>query len=458
MLQGRSPTFKQGLAVFAGTCLIFGLIVAFVTGALRQTLRKQIVQRDAEVLQSLVMLEMDQATERGELGKDISEFELFGILLDTSKMRGVFALRLYDPAGLLLDNLPYEAVAGDVREEAFDAVLSLEPYAVWEKAAPMSRYFVGGEEEDKAYPVLEVNLPVFRPGEGHILAIAQYVLNGEKIEAEYNRLDASLIKQAGVAVLGGAALMGLLIAYTFNRLARAHRTLEERNLKLTAANATLSQAMRSTAVGAISAHMLHELKNPLSGLTMISQSKKGQDPVWDAISTSTTSMQGIIHEVLSVLHQEDDPDAPHSNGAELTARLKEKFAPVTESSAVNLEINLPESRALDPYQANILYLVLANLANNAMEAMEHEGRIVIHSDDANIYIKDNGKGLPENVQRKLFKPVKSTKEGGTGLGLVISHELAKSIGSDLALNETGPGGTVFTVSWPKEKVHDVPAA
>jgi signal transduction histidine kinase len=67
-------------------------------------------------------------------------------------------------------------------------------------------------------------------------------------------------------------------------------------------------------------------------------------------------------------------------------------------------------------------------------------------------VRDAGGGIPENVRPRLFLPGRSSKAGGTGLGLAISHLLAREIGAELALVQTGPAGTTFSVSLPRRPV------
>ena len=66
-----------------------------------------------------------------------------------------------------------------------------------------------------------------------------------------------------------------------------------------------------------------------------------------------------------------------------------------------------------------------------------------------IDVTDNGPGIAEPVQDKLFQPfATATREGGSGLGLTIARDLARAHGGDITLVETGPGGTRFRVDIP----------
>jgi signal transduction histidine kinase len=66
-----------------------------------------------------------------------------------------------------------------------------------------------------------------------------------------------------------------------------------------------------------------------------------------------------------------------------------------------------------------------------------------------IHVSDSGTGIPEKVRERLFQPFAgSARSGGSGLGLVISRELARAHGGDISLVETGAKGTTFRVEIP----------
>jgi signal transduction histidine kinase len=111
-----------------------------------------------------------------------------------------------------------------------------------------------------------------------------------------------------------------------------------------------------------------------------------------------------------------------------------------------------------------LFRILSNLVRNAVQALEQhraegsnvagliqikakrDGRKVV------IDVSDNGPGVPAMARAKLFKAFQgSTRKGGTGLGLVIAHELAKAHSGSLTLLDTSPGAT-FRVEIPDRPI------
>ncbi|HZS93255.1 MAG TPA: ATP-binding protein [Chloroflexota bacterium] len=98
--------------------------------------------------------------------------------------------------------------------------------------------------------------------------------------------------------------------------------------------------------------------------------------------------------------------------------------------------------------------VWLNLVDNALDAAGNDGQVAIRTghDDGGVWVEiaDNGPGIPETIQRRIYEPFFTTKEPGkgTGLGLDIARRIVVDRhGGDLAL-QSGPGDTRFTVRLP----------
>ncbi|MFY0625843.1 MAG: hypothetical protein JXR07_06100 [Reichenbachiella sp.] len=101
--------------------------------------------------------------------------------------------------------------------------------------------------------------------------------------------------------------------------------------------------------------------------------------------------------------------------------------------------------------------VFVNLIGNASDAIDFKGTITIRTtnlDDDNIQlqIQDDGKGISEEVQRKIFDPFYTTKSvgKGTGLGLSITYGIIEKHGGSIKVDSEVGKGTVFTVTIPKK--------
>ena len=98
--------------------------------------------------------------------------------------------------------------------------------------------------------------------------------------------------------------------------------------------------------------------------------------------------------------------------------------------------------------ANLVALILVNLVQNAVEATPRGMSVHLlfrrDADSIVAEVREEGPGFPET--RPVFAPCQSTKEGGSGIGLAISKQLANHLGAGLELRESSPQGSVFILT------------
>ena len=100
--------------------------------------------------------------------------------------------------------------------------------------------------------------------------------------------------------------------------------------------------------------------------------------------------------------------------------------------------------------------VILNLLLNATQAMPEGGTIELElaqTSDADgdwivTRVRDTGMGIDEELQEKLFTPFFTTKEDGTGLGLVTSRKIIEAHGGNIVVDSTPGVGTCFTIALP----------
>jgi predicted Zn finger-like uncharacterized protein len=93
---------------------------------------------------------------------------------------------------------------------------------------------------------------------------------------------------------------------------------------------------------------------------------------------------------------------------------------------------------------------------NAQQAMEgNPGEVTVttvcsNSSHVQVQVKDNGPGIPEDLQAKIFEPFFTTKEvgKGTGLGLSVSYGIIKEHKGDIQVESSPETGTIFKISLP----------
>jgi PAS domain S-box-containing protein len=216
---------------------------------------------------------------------------------------------------------------------------------------------------------------------------------------------------------------------------------------------------RLAALGMLAAGVAHEVNTPLTGISSYAQlllaDTAPNDPKYDILKKMEQQTFRASHLVNNLLNF-----ARSQRSIEETVDLAElvrNTVSVNENlmKAREVSIHVPDLPSMkvrgDFYQ---LQQVLTNLLLNARDASHKGGNIwlCLQQDDgqAVLIVKDDGRGVPEELIDKIFQPLVTTKrgQGGTGLGLAISERIIRSHGGDIQV-ESSPGqGATFSVTLP----------
>lgn len=458
-LDWRQHPERAAGTILVITALLFAVAAGWPTWRLRADLRAQVLQREARALQSMVDLQLDGLQEQLEttgLGAELEDW--FPALLETSKLRGVLALRLQDAAGTVRVALPVVAgepavTAGDwERLRRGESLARLHPDAQPQHWFKLSAPTAGAAPA----PLLDVLVPLHPPGRPDFSGAARYWIDGAEVGRELAALDRSLLWRVGLTFSLGLVLALGVLAWSFGRLASANRRLSERTADLLRANRELNLAAKTSAVGAIAAHLIHGLRNPLAGLESFitgpavgeeESPRRGVD--WQQAVETTARVRSLVNEVVAILREErEGRDAFVLTLREVATQAESKIAPLAAARNLRVVVCSVEDGELSNRRANLVLLVLDNLLRNACEASP-EGctvtLLVAQAPDGRIefLVQDEGPGLPAAVQQHLFQPVSTGKPGGSGIGLAISRHLARHAGGDLELVNSAESGSTF---------------
>ena len=218
----------------------------------------------------------------------------------------------------------------------------------------------------------------------------------------------------------------------------------------------LRKAERMALIGETVAMVGHDLRNPLqaiSGALYVLRQKFGS-----TADTETTEMLGFIESGLEYADNIVKELLDYSR--EIRLELTETTVNAVTETAL-LQVKIPENVSVKNITQNHPRLlvdaakmrrVFINLVVNAVDAMSKGGELTIVSTEAGeileIKISDTGEGIPDDVMRNLWKPLKTTKSKGMGLGLAICKRIVEAHGGSIEVESSLGKGTTFTIKLP----------
>ncbi|MBZ0170389.1 Multi-sensor signal transduction histidine kinase [Candidatus Methylomirabilis lanthanidiphila] len=278
-------------------------------------------------------------------------------------------------------------------------------------------------------------------------------------DARLTRQDGSHVVISAVSSLisdGTGQARGIVLAI---RDQTGIRELEER----------LQRSDRLAALGTVAAGVAHEIRNPLAGLRGAAQLLEGEPDFPPALSEYTSvivkevdRLGAIVERLLSFA----TPRGPVLRSCNLHEILDSLlFLERVPLDAAHIAVQrqydpqLPDILA-DPSEVRQLFL---NLIRNAAEAMSDGGDLTVRTryersakrcggrSVAVAEILDQGSGFDPEIERHLFTPFFTTKEGGTGLGLAICLRIVEDHGGAMEATSSPGRGSTFRVWLPLAK-------
>jgi signal transduction histidine kinase len=272
-----------------------------------------------------------------------------------------------------------------------------------------------------------------------------------------------------------ASLRGILIASVVLLLALVaamgwviyRDTIAPLRTKLVRSQTLLERQQKLATLGTLAAGIAHEIRNPLTSLkARLYTLEKHLQAVpaarkdTDIISAEISRLEHIVQDVLSFARP-SDPKLEIIAADTVIREVQGLMSPDLESRGLHLVVeSSPE--LLIRADSGHLKQVLVNLVRNAAEAIDGKGTVTLRTRPARapfggretaaviLEVADDGKGIPPEVEKRLFDPFFSTKETGTGLGLPIAARIVEKHGG-LLQYQTRPGhGTTFGVVLRRE--------
>jgi PAS domain S-box-containing protein len=241
----------------------------------------------------------------------------------------------------------------------------------------------------------------------------------------------------------------------------------------------IKEQERLAAIGELSAGIAHEIRNPLASLSGSVEVLKNelslseeQKTLFDLIQKETARLNSIITDFLFFART----TPPHLERMDAARAVRETVELLKSNPAYRLfdiELKLLAPNAWVQGDEGHLKQILINLAVNGLEAMEknlsdspsgsNRGKKLLivcgykarqPEDDPSPFVSvtDEGKGIPQNLQAKIFQPFFSTKKSGTGLGLPIVQRLVTNLQGTLDFSSEPGKGTTFILFLKRPQV------
>jgi signal transduction histidine kinase len=465
MVSSERFSWRLPLLVALTINLSFGAVIAGLTFSLRKSLKREVLNRELEAIDAVVTMQVRAApTPLKEFGDEDSSDDLFAAVLESSRLRGVLAVQLFDAQGKFRTSLPLGVTGSPGAKPPGMAVESGQRWAHFFPDGSLETLYGIDAESGKDYPpvpLMQIAVPLrAEDRRASPLGMAHFWIDGRPIAEEFARIDRGLAWQTGIAFLSSALTLTAVFFWAFAKVQQSNASLRLQGADLARANQELAFVAKTAAIGAISAHLVHEIKNPLSGLEyfVASESTKSTDPAlaenWRLAAEATRRLRDLINQVVGVLRDESLPEARYKvTTTELIEMVENRLAKTIDRTGVRLVRPAGEPVDLSARAANLSALILTNIAGNAIEAAEKDTTVSLTffatELDVTFVVSDAGPGLPPNVRDCLFQPITSTKPGGSGIGLALSRQLAQQAGGRLELKHTGETGTTFSLTVPR---------
>ena len=218
----------------------------------------------------------------------------------------------------------------------------------------------------------------------------------------------------------------------------------------------LREATALARLGEMAAVIAHEVKNPLAavrGAIQVLGTRLPPGPADGAIVKEILARLDSLNDLIQDLLVFARPPKPKLMQTDLRALLQSvatllKTDPVFSMQDIAIAADVPPLMA----DANLLTIVFQNLLINSAQAMQGRGRITVTADVEDgwhrIAVIDQGPGIPPEIRADLFRPFKTTKARGTGLGMATAKRLVEMHGGRIEVVCPPPGGTTVTLYLP----------
>jgi putative PEP-CTERM system histidine kinase len=215
-----------------------------------------------------------------------------------------------------------------------------------------------------------------------------------------------------------------------------------------------AQSREFEAVHRLTSFVVHDLKNSISSLSLLSQNalKNFDDREFqrDALKTIATTV-GRMQALLGRLSAAPESAPLRVEPADLAALMLDAARPIVRDDRISVVKEL--APVIAPVDAQAITKVIQNLVVNAVQSIDGRGTVTLRTGEesgrAVFSVSDTGCGMSEEfVRQQLFAPFRSTKKSGWGIGLYHAKGIVTAHRGTVDVSSQEGAGTTFTVRLP----------
>ncbi|WP_163537717.1 ATP-binding protein [Gracilibacillus sp. YIM 98692] len=216
------------------------------------------------------------------------------------------------------------------------------------------------------------------------------------------------------------------------------------------------QSEKLALVGEMAASSAHEIRNPLTVihgfLALMAETLQEEDLEkfnYTLMMKEMDRLYSIVEQML-LMSKQNEPNKEKIKIKQVLEELVPLLTNTLHAKGIDLSVQLQDECIYA--DAKQLKQVLLNLIRNSMEAIESGGNIRISSQvkgkHYELFVEDDGSGIPEHIKKSLFEPFSTSKSNGTGLGLNVVKKIITNHGGDIKVYRSDERGTVFQITFP----------
>lgn len=211
--------------------------------------------------------------------------------------------------------------------------------------------------------------------------------------------------------------------------------------------------------GQLAAGIAHEIRNPLAAIKGFLQLMKSGHPAKQEylviISEEMSRIEDILSELLMLAKPQISKHMPKDIG-QLIQQIVILLGTQANLKSIEVKVSIDDELPLLVCDENQIKQVIINFIKNALEATASGGVIKVSvrklgQSAIEIVIRDTGCGISKDRLARLGEPFYTTKEKGTGLGLMVSRRIIESHGGTFSISSTVNVGTSVTITFPIER-------